>query len=92
MTLPELFRLAGYMVRLCTQLLQEATWPPQDLSQFEPAIDADILLADSVAAVSLPRSVVYAAVRDAIWAETSEKSRPTTEGVRDRLGWFHDGQ
>ena len=92
MTLPELFRLAGYMVRLCTQLLQEATWPPQDLSQFEPAIDADVLLADSVAAVNLPRSVVYAAVRDAIWAETSEKSRPTTEGVRDRLGWFHDGQ
>lgn len=92
MTIPEMFRLVGYMMRLCTRLLQEATWPPQDMSRFEPAIDADVLLADSIAAVNLPRSTVYAAVRDAIWEETSEKSRPTTEGVRERLGWFHDGQ
>ena len=91
-TLPEMFRLVGYMMRLCTRLLREATWPPQDMSRFEPAIDADILLADSVFAVNLPRSTVYAAVRDAIQEETTKRSRPTTEGVRERLGWFRDDQ
>lgn len=88
MTLPELFRLAGYMMRLCAQLLRDGTWPPQDLSRFEPAIDADLLLAESVEALNRPRSVIYRMVREAIREEVSDTSKtPSTDGVRARLGW-----
>lgn len=91
MALPQLFSLAGYMLQLAAKLLKEATWVDQDLSGFEPAIDADVLLGDSTRAVALPRSTVYYRVRDAIWEEQQKMGvRASTDGVRQRLGWFRE--
>lgn len=85
--LGDLFTIAGYMLVLVRSLLEDAEWVPQDLSRFEPSIDADLILARSVERVDKPRSWLYGQVRDAISEELLERN-PSTAGVCGRLGWF----
>lgn len=85
--LGELFELAGYMLVTVRGLLKDAQWVLQDLSGFEPSIDADRILAESVERVDKPRSWLYGRVRDAISEELLGPD-PSTAGVCDRLGWF----
>lgn len=84
---PALFGLAGHMLSLVTQLLGDGSWPPVDMSRFEPEIDADILMAEAVQLFDRPRSQTYAMVREALLDDRAENgAQASSDGVRERLG------
>lgn len=81
--LPRMASLLGYMLKLTTRILQEADYPAADMSRFEPAIDADALMAYAIEEYKLTRADAYREVAELIPQST------TTAGVVVRLADAH---
>lgn len=69
--LPRLATLAAYMLRLASRLIFEAEYPAVDMSQYEPAVDADAILAWTIEEFEVAREEAYRHVAEVVRTTSS---------------------